>query len=444
MYVIHLAASLQHMRLPTADSAHDANSLQQTDATLAPSQAGSLNPDSRMMTQHAARLLQVVPNPASSQDPMAASSARLVTPEPSPAAAAADVELLEKAYQLFQETCLSSDTQSCWDAVVQPALHAALTFHAPNTTALLGDAAISPEMFHRYALAYIHSLGVSSNLDKLQEIQNRAKNQMRRRKASTEACQSLFTAATAAEQAALDRKLDQLESQVQEALQSTSMPVMDAAAGEPAAQALLQPVIPDEVSDIQPAGHPQRDAQAQPALQDSETAQASDQAAAMQLPGQPQCMQTSEPVPAPAASGDVPHKELLLSLLAILKRCHSLWKATGAKADAVHESAKKAELQMSRSAYISSFHSMTTGNCRSAAVCCSSGGWECGLGNSTSMEMHLLSQTGAMLQLTCLPVCAEHIWHTFTWAGLTSQLKHFWEQQQHMQSSAYYSRQGQE
>lgn len=393
MYVIHLAAALQHLRLPSAHSAQDADSLQQKDATLVAPHAGFLHPDSRIMTQHAshARLPQHLLLSASSQDPTAASAAGLVIAEPAPPAAAADVELLEKAYQLFQETCLSSDAQSCWDAVVQPALHAALTFHAPNTTALLGDAAVSPEMLHKYALAYIHSLGVSSNLDKLQEIQKSTRNQMRKRKASSEACQSLFTAATAAEQAALDRKLDLLESQVQESLQSTTQPVNDDIAGEPvaqipaaqipaaqipAAQIPAQPTAPeaaamDEVPDIQPAGSPQNGTQAQPALQESETAQAG----AVQLSGPPQHMQAAEPVLAPAASGDVPHKELLLSLLAVLKRCHSLWKATGAKGDAVHVCAKKAELQMSRSACFQVCNTRTTitGKCRSAAVCSSSG-----------------------------------------------------------------------
>lgn len=358
LYVIHLAAALQHVRLPTADSAQDADSLQHTGTTSAPPQAGSLDPDSRMTTDHAsdAGSPHILSKPAGSQDPMTASAAGLVISEPAPAAAAADVELLEKAYQLYQETCLSSDTQSCWDAVVQPALRAALTFHAPNTTALLGDAAISPEMFHKYALAYIHSLGVSSILDKLQDIQNRVKYQMRKRKASTEACQSLFTTATAAEQAALDRELGQLESQVQEALQSTSMPVLNAAAREPAAHTPVQSTAPeaaavDVVPDNQPADN--SDAQAQPALQESGSAQASGQAEAMQLSGQPHCMQASEPVPAPAASTDVPHKELLLALLALLKRCHTLWKATAAKGDAVHAPAKKAELQMSRSVFMS-------------------------------------------------------------------------------------------
>ena len=403
MYVIHLAAALQHLRLPSAHSAQDADSLQQKDATLVAPHAGFLHPDSRIMTQHAfhARPSQDLLLSASSQDPMAASAAGLVIPEPAPPAAAADVELLEKAYQLFQETCLSSDAQSCWDAVVQPALRAALTFHAPNTTALLGDAAVSPEMFHKYALAYIHSLGISINLDKLQEIQKSARNQMRKRKASSEACQSLFTAATAAEQAALDKKLDQLESQVQEALQSTTQPGNDGIAGGPVAQipaaqipaaqipaaqipaaqmpAAQIPVQPtaseaaavDEVPDIQPAGSPQNGTQAQPAVQESETAQAG----AVSLSGPPQHMQAAEPVLAPAASGDVPHKELLLSLLAVLKRCHSLWKATGAKADAVHGCAKKAEVQMSRSACFQVCNTRTTitGKCRSAAVCSSSG-----------------------------------------------------------------------
>ena len=381
MYVIHLAAALQHVHLPSADSAQDADSLRQTNAMLASSQAGCLHPDSRIITQHAyhARLPQDLSNPANSQGPMAASAVDVVMPEPALPAAAADVELLEKAYQLFQETCLSSDAQSCWDAAVQPALQAALTFHAPDTTALLGDAAVSPEMFHEYALAYIHSLGISSNLDKLQEVQNRAKSQMRKRKASAEACQSLLTAATAAEQAALDRKLDELESQAQEALQSTCQPANDGIAGEPAAQVPLQPAAPeaaalDEASCIQPAGSPQTGAQAQPALQGSETAQALDQSAATQTSGPPQCMPASEPVPAPAACGDVPHKELLLSLLAVLKRCHSLWKATGAKGDAVHGSAKKAELQMSRSACLQvSITCITTSECRVAAVCCSTG-----------------------------------------------------------------------
>lgn len=355
MYVIHLAAALQHVHLPTVDSAQDADSLQQTGVTPAASQAGSLHPDGRMIQRTSdGRLSQVLLEPASSQDPVAAPAAGSAILDPALLTAAADMELLEKAYQVYQETCLSSDTETCWDRMVQPALHAALTFHAPNTTDLLGDAAISPEMFHKYAQAYIHSLDISGNLEKLQDIQKRAKIQMRSRKALAEACQSLIATATAAEQAALDRKLDQLESQVHEALQFSSKPASDAAPGEPLEQAPVQPAAHeaaalDELSGIQSAGIPQIDAQGQPAEQ-GKTAQASDQPEAMELSDQPQCMQGLEPVPAPAASADIPHKELLLTLLALLKRCHSLWKATGAKSDAVHGSAAKAGLQMSRSA----------------------------------------------------------------------------------------------
>ena len=359
MYVIHLAAALQQVHLPTTDSAQGADSLQQTGVTSAASQAGSLHLDSRMIPHTSdGRLPQVLPKPASSQDPVTAPAAGSTLLEPALRTAAGDVELLEKAYQVYQETCLSSDTPTCWDQEVQPALHAALTFHAPNTTDLLGDAAISPEMFHKYAQAYIHSLGISGNMEKLQDIQRRAKNQMRSRKALAEACQSLLTAATAAEQAALDSKLDQLESQLHEALQSNSKPASDAAAaGDPMEQAAVQPAAGeaaalDELSGIQSAGVPQIDAQAQPAepAEQGQTAQASDQPEAMQLAGQPQCMQGPEPVPAPAASADIPHKQLLLTLLAVVKRCHSMWKATGAKSDAVHGSGNKAVSQMSRSA----------------------------------------------------------------------------------------------
>lgn len=354
MYVIHLAAALQHVHLPTTDSAQDADSLQQTGVTSAASQAGSLHPDSRMI-QHA-------------------SDGRLpgsAIPEPALPGALADVELLEKAYQVYQETCLSSDSETCWDQMVQPALHAALTFHAPNTMNLLGDAAISPELFHRYAQAYIHSLGISGNLEKLQDIQKRAKKQMSSRKALAGACQSLIATATVAEQAVLDRKLDQLESQVHDALQSNSQPASDTAAGEPLQQAPVQPAAHEAAAlhGVQSAGNPEVDSQAQPAepAEQGGTAQASDQPEAMQLSDQPECMQGSGPVPAPAASADIPHKDLLLTLLAMLKRCHSIWKATGAKSDAVHN---KAVSQMSRSAC---FHV----RCayiwyRLTAVCCSS------------------------------------------------------------------------
>ena len=376
MYVIHLAAALQQVHLPTTDSAQIADSLQHQQrgvtSAAAHCQAGSLHPDNRII-QHTSdgRLPQVLPKPASSQDPVTAPAGSTVL-EPAPPTAAADVELLEKAYQVYQESCLSSDTPTCWDQEVQPALHAALTFHAPNTTDLLGDAAISPEMFHKYAQAYIHSLGISGNLDKLQEIQKRVKRQMSSRKAVAEACQSLLTAATAAEQAALDSKLDQLESQVHEALQSNSMPANDAAAGEPMEQAPVQPAAGeaaalDEFSGIQSAEIPQIDAQAQPAepAEQGKTAQALDQPEAMQLAGQPQCMQGPEPVPAPAASADNPHKELLLTLLAVVKRCHSMWKATGAKSDAVQGSGNKAVSQMSRSACLHAHRAYIwlNGNC---------------------------------------------------------------------------------
>ena len=359
MYVIHLASALQHLCLPTVDSAHGIASLQQKGASQALLLAGSSYQDSRMATEHDLDA-QALSQAAGSQDPMAASAASLVPSEPAAPVAAAAVELVEKAFQVYQETCLSSDPQSCWEHVVEPALHAALTFQAPNTIALLGDAAISPEMFHKYALAYIHSLGASSSLNKLHDIQQRTKRQMRRSNAAVEACQSLHTSAIVAEQVALDKELGQLESQAQEALQSTSSkPANDVTAGEPVAEAPMRLTAPDAVAldasfDIQPAANPQTDEQAQPeqsALQEIEAAEASGQPEAMQSSGQAQCMQASKSVPGPA-SAEITHKELLLALLVLLKRCHALWKILGAKADAVRGPARQAELQMSRSALL--------------------------------------------------------------------------------------------
>ncbi|KAL3140462.1 hypothetical protein ABBQ38_004721 [Trebouxia sp. C0009 RCD-2024] len=332
-------------------------------------------------------------------------TAAWVSSEPAaPVTPPADVDLLEKAFQLYQDTCLSSEPQSCWDGAVQPALHAALTFHPPDTAALLGDASISPEMFHKYALAYIQALGLSSAPDKLHDLQQRLKRLMRRSNASAEACQSLHTAATAAEQVALDRQLGQLEAQVQDALQSASLQLVnDVPDGEAVAGASQQAAAPDDAAldeffGIQPAADAHIAWPVRSTLTESKAMQEADQPEAMQLSDQPQIEQQSEALPAGTAPADttpadmapadtapaeiappgtappgtappgtappgtappgtaaagtapaeVPHKELLLALLVLLKRYHGLWKGMGAKGDAGHVSARQAELQMNR------------------------------------------------------------------------------------------------
>lgn len=408
MYVIHLAAALQHLPSTTHMLLHP-RPLQHDKASSSLPPAGSTQTDGGVNTMHdpGAALPHPLVTVASSQHPTAAS----VSPETAaPVTPSADVDLLDKAFQLYQDTCLSSDPQSCWDGAVQPALHAALTFHPPNTAALLGDASISPEMFHKHALAYIHALGLSNAADKLHDLQQRLKRLMRRSNASAEACQSLHTAATAAEQVALDRQLEQLEAQVQDALQSASLrPVSDEAADKAVAGASQQVAAPDEAAldeffGIQPAADPQTAQPVSSTLTESKTVHEADQPEAMQLSDQPQSERMSESIPAGTAPADtasaataladmapadtalpgtapagtapanmtpagmalagtapagaapaeVPHKELLLALLALLKRCHGLWKGMGAKGDAGHASARQAELQMNRSVLVGS------------------------------------------------------------------------------------------
>lgn len=334
------------------------------------------------MTEHGsdAALPQPPATAGTSQHLMAASAAGSVTLEPAASAMpSADVDFLEKAFQLYHDTCLSLDPHSCWDGAVQPALLAALTFHAPDTAALLGDAAVSPEMFHQYALAYIHQLGLSSSPDKLQDLQQRIRRVMRRSNASAEACQSLYTAASAAEQAALDNQLGQLELQVQEAIQSAShKPVSDAAAGEVVARAPEQAAAPDEAAldecfGVQPAADHQTAQPGQPGLTDSTAVQEPEAMQSSAWPDGEQLLQSlpasTAPVgtapagtapatvqagtaPAGTAPNEVPHKELLLALLAHLKRWHILWKGMGGKGEAGHSAARQAELQMSRSALV--------------------------------------------------------------------------------------------
>lgn len=298
MYVIHLAAALQDLSLPTPQQAGPARHAQGGSAPA------SLLPGSQPAADQLCTQMQ--------------SSAAKASP--------ANTDLLEKAFQLYQDTCLSSDAQHSWDGLVLPSLHAALTFHAPNTTQLLGDHAIDPEMFHQHAIAYIQDLGVAGSADKLSSIQQQTKKQSKRTNASAEACSSLYAAATAAVQVAYDRDLSQLESAIQTALQG-AVPQQVA---EPTAANAYAPDA--DISDT-PVAEAQPSAEAQ-----------ADQADA----AQPEPMEIDETEPTDPAIPQMPHKQLLITLLAFLRKFFASWKALGSKGiEGLQGPANRAEVQSS-------------------------------------------------------------------------------------------------
>ena len=189
MYIICLASALQQVQLPVSQEGQAATT-----------------PDTIEPTAEMQSTVHWAPGEAAPSAPMDSNMQ------------VSQNGLLEKAFKLYQDTCLSSDPQHSWTGLVEPSLHDALTFHRPDTH-LLSDAAIDPETFHSYAVAYVHSLGSAGHGDKLSSIQQATRRQMRRTNASAEACQSLFTAATAALQAANEKELSNLESQVDSAVQ---------------------------------------------------------------------------------------------------------------------------------------------------------------------------------------------------------------------------------
>ena len=346
-----------------------------------------------------AGLPQTMSQAVPSHDPMQASAAGLVIPEPA-ADSPADVELLEKAFHLYQEACLLSDAHLSWEHAVTPALQAAANFHPSSTASTLGNAQLSPESLYTYALAYIHSLGASSNLDKLREIQRSTRRERRRTTASAEDRQSVHIAAAAAEQAVLDTDLNLLELQVHEALQTGIPAGSNGAAVAQGAEAPAQVSAPETAAldvffGVQPAAVREAGAAAAcvPTIlkQDRQDVQISEQAEAIQtsdmhglahasqqpepmrrtnVPGQMhesgQPEQSSELEPAPtedlaepmqmadpaatlASDSEAPHQELLVALFKLLKRLHEMSKSMGVKAEMVSGPPTRTESLLSRS-----------------------------------------------------------------------------------------------
>ena len=281
MYIICLASALQHIQLPVKQQGQAATATDTTQPTAE---------------------VQSTVNQASAPSEAAASAPLDSNMQVS------QTRLLEKAFKLYQDTCLSSDPQHSWSGLVEPSLHDALTFHRPDTH-LLSDAAIDPGTFHSYAVAYIDSLGSAGHGDKLSSIQHATRRQMRRTNASAEACQSLFTAATAALQAAYDKELSNLESQVdsavQAALQQPSTTVNHAAAAESS----------------QPVAHVDSESQAASA-QESDSHQLNGDT--LQDPSAEGSREQAAAGPSGAADLEQPNKELLTTLLAFLKKLHVL------------------------------------------------------------------------------------------------------------------------
>ena len=415
VYIHHVAAALQRVRLPhmDMDAEPDSSALELPERPQQPDSQLPADPDSD------AGLPQTMSQAAPSQDPMAVSATGVVIPEPT-AAASGDIDLLEKAFHVYQEACLSSDAQLCWEHAVRPALQAAANFHASNTTLMHGNAEVSPESFHRYSLAYIHSLGASSNLDKLREIQKSTRRERRRISASAEDRQSVHMAAAAAEQAVLDTELTILELQVCEALQSgTPAGSNDAVATPQGIEAPTQVSASETAAlndslDVQPAAVCQAGAATASVLprpeQDKEDMQASEQTEAMQISDaygqvhashQPEAVQTTnvpgkvhapeqpetcsaqeaaqttdpaEPVhmsdsaTTPASVSEVPHQELLVALFKLLKRLHEMGKSMGIKGEMAPGPPTRTESLLNRSLRVSLFvckplSSMYMSNC---------------------------------------------------------------------------------
>lgn len=288
IYVIQLAAALQHLQLPSPDHA----------------EPGSL-------ALPAVAPATILPGAHLTGDQL---GPHLVGAAASPSASPVDTDLLEKAYQLYQDTCLSSDPLHSWAGLVEDSLRAAQTFHAPNMQERLGNHAIGPELCCKFAIAYIHTLGVAGSADKLSSIQQTTKRQ--RKRSNAEAWQPLYAAATAALQVAFDKELSQLESSTQRALQGVLQEhAAELAATRPEDEASEAPsALPAPVS-LAPHGDNLPDAEAQPTNVDA--------AEPMKVVAQ------AEPTGSPAV--EVLHRELLLGLLGLLRKLLALWKSLGSK-----------------------------------------------------------------------------------------------------------------
>ncbi len=306
MYVIQLAAALQHLQLPSPDQAEPGSTALPAVAPV------PILPDAHLAGD------QPGPN--------------LVGAAASPSAPPVDTDLLEKAYQLYHDTCLSSDPLHSW-AGLEDSLRAAHTFHAPNMQEVLGHHAIRPEMFCKFAIAYIHTLGVAGSADKLSSIQQAAKRQRKKSNASAEAWQPLYAAAAAALQVAYDKELSQLESSTQRALQgSLQEHASELAATRPEDEVSeAPPALPAPLS-LAPHDNNLPDAEAQPANVEA--------AELMKVVAQ------AEPAGPPAT--EVLHKELLLGLLGLLRKLLALWKSLGSKdADLLQGQTIRADVQSS-------------------------------------------------------------------------------------------------
>ncbi|DBA95749.1 TPA: Calcineurin-binding protein cabin-1, variant 3 [Trebouxia sp. C0004] len=290
MYVIHLAAALQHLQVLSPE----------------PAESGSLAPP-------AVAPATLLPGAHFAGDQL---GPQLVGAATSPSASPVDTDLLEKAYQLYQDTCLSSDPLHSWAGHVEDSLRAAQTFHAPNMRELLGSHAISPEMFCKFAIVYIHTLGVAGSADKLSSIQQTTKRQLRRSNASAEACQLLYTAAAAALQVAYDKELCQLESSIQRALQDVLQEhAAELAVTRPEDEVSEAPSADPAAVSLAPHGDNQPNVEAQPSSVDT--------AEPMEI--------ATQPDQAGSAVIQVLHKELLLGLLGLLRKLLASWKALGSK-----------------------------------------------------------------------------------------------------------------
>ncbi len=289
MYVIQLAVALQHLQLP---SSHHAELGSLALPAVAPA---TLLPGAHLAGD------QLGPH--------------LEGAAVSPSASPVDTDLLEKAYQLYHDTCLSSDPLHSW-AALEDSLRVAQTFHAPNMQELLGNHAIGPAMFCKYAIAYIHTLGVAGKADKLSSIQQAARRHRKKSSASAEAWQPLYAAATAALQVAYDKELSQLESSTQRALQGVVQEhAAELATTRPEDEVSEAPsALPAPLS-LSPHGDNLPDAEAQPANVDA--------AEPMKVVAQ------AEPAGPPAT--EVLHKELLLGLLGLVRKLLALWKSLGSK-----------------------------------------------------------------------------------------------------------------
>ncbi len=304
IYVIQLAAALQHLQLPSHDQ----------------TESGSL-------TLPAVAPVPILPGAHLAGDQL---GPHLVGAAASPSASPVDIDLLEKAYQLYHDTCLSSDPLHSW-AGLEDSLRAAQIFHAPDMRELLGDHAIGPEVFCEFAIAYFHTLGVAGSADKLSSIQQAAKRQRKKSNASAEAWQPLYAAATAALQVAYDKELSQLESSTERALQDVLQePASELAAARPE----------DEVSEA-PSALP-----APLAPQDDNLPDAEAQPADVDAAEPTKVVTQAEPAGSPAT--EVLHKDLLLGLLGLLRKLLALWKSLGSKdADLSQGQTIRADVQSS-------------------------------------------------------------------------------------------------